>query len=91
MIVARGSFTRWLRSNSEHYLLVDAQERMAAKYGRARPTPPQGARELFWRRLFTPVYRRLPWKMRWSLIQRMPGSHRRSWAPRQTAPRQPAV
>jgi hypothetical protein len=81
MTVAKGRFPRWLRSNSEHYLLLDAQARMAARYGRPTPPPPRGARELFWRRLFTPVYRRLPWKVRWMLIQRIPGSHRRTWAP----------
>jgi hypothetical protein len=88
--VARRSFTRWLRSNSEHYLLLDAQARMAARYGRPGPPPAHGARELFWRRLFTPVYRRLPWKVRWRMIQRIPGSHRRTWGP-VTTHRRPAV
>jgi hypothetical protein len=58
----RGS--RWLRSNSEHYLLLDAQARMAAVQGRPGPPRPRGAKEVFWLRVFAPTYRRLPWKLR---------------------------
>jgi hypothetical protein len=83
--------TRWLRRNSEHYLLADAQARMAARYGRPGPPPPRGVKELFWLRLFAPAYRRLPWKARSALIQAMPGSHRRDWSSRVTSTRGPAV
>ena len=82
--------SRWLRSNSEHWLMVDAQTRMAAKYGLPPPPPPKGPQELFWLRVFTPTYRRLPWKLRSAVMQRMPGSHRQQWT-RPTSPRQPAV
>jgi hypothetical protein len=78
------TFAHWLRANSEHYLLADAQARMAAKYGLSAPRPPRGADELFWRRLFVPVYRLLPWRLRRSVIQLMPGSHRRAWSPAPT-------
>ncbi|HKN88951.1 MAG TPA: hypothetical protein VJ622_01600 [Acidimicrobiia bacterium] len=77
--VSRGS--RWLRSNSEHYLLLDAQARMAAAQGRPGPPRPRGAKEVFWLRVFAPTYRRLPWKVRSALIQAMPGSHRQTWTP----------
>ena len=83
--------TRWLRSNSEHYLLLDAQARMASRYGRPGPPPPRGVREIFWLRLFAPAYRRLPWKARSALIQAMPGSHRRDWSSRVSSTRGPAV
>ncbi len=82
---------RWLRHNSEHYLLLDAQARMAARYGRPGPPPPRGAKEIFWLRLFAPTYRRLPWKVRSTLIQVMPGSHRRDWSSRVTSTQGPAV
>jgi hypothetical protein len=75
------TLSRWLRSNSEHYLLVDAQARMARKYGRPAPPVPRGARDVFWQRLFVPAYRRLPWRVRRTVIQLMPGSHRRHWSP----------
>lgn len=83
--------SRWLRSNSEHYLLLDAQARMAAQYGRPAPPGPRGPKELFWLRVFAPTYRRLPWKVRSALIQAMPGSHRRDWSSRRPPTRQPAV
>ncbi len=74
------AFSRWLRANSEHYLLVDAQRKMAAKYGRRPPTAPASWRERFWLQLFAPAYHRLPWRMRQYTIRIMPGSHRRQWA-----------
>jgi hypothetical protein len=83
--------TRWLRHNSEHYLLLDAQARMAARHGRPGPPGPQGVKEIFWLRLFVPTYRRLPWKVRSAFIQTMPGSHRRDWSSRVTSTRGPAV
>ncbi|MEW6153709.1 MAG: hypothetical protein AB1673_06935 [Actinomycetota bacterium] len=74
------AFAHWLRQNSEHYLLVDAQRRMADKYGRAGPPRPKGVREKFWLQVFAPVYRRLPWGLRHFTIRAMPGSHRQNWA-----------
>ena len=73
------SFPKWLRENSEHYLLLDAQRRMAAKYSRPPPPPARGLQERFWLQVFAPVYHRLPWKLRQSTIRMMPGSHRRKW------------
>lgn len=84
------SFSGWLRKNSEHYLLVDAQKQMAAKYRLNPPTPPRGVRDRFWRQVFTPVYRVLPWSLRNRIIQSLPGSHRRRW-PEPETPRRPAV
>jgi hypothetical protein len=75
------SFAHWLRSNSEHYLLLDAQARAAQQHGLAPPPPPRRTRELFWRRVFVPIYRRLPWSVRRFSIALMPGSHRQQWSP----------
>ncbi|MGH9281210.1 MAG: hypothetical protein ACRD12_24395 [Acidimicrobiales bacterium] len=74
-------FSHWLRQNSEHYLLADAQRQMAAKYGRPPPPGPRDWRERFWLQVFAPTYRRLPWKLRRFTIQQMPGSHRQHWTP----------
>jgi hypothetical protein len=74
------SFTRWLRQNSEHYLMIDAQRQIAQKYGRPPPPKPSGLGERFWLDVFAPVYRRLPWKLRSKTIQLMPGSHRQQWS-----------
>ena len=85
------SFPQWLRSNSEHYLLQDAQERIARARGLNRPREPKGLEELFWRRVFAPVYRRLPWSIRRATIQAMPGSHRKDWPEPNYEPRRPAI
>ncbi|HEX3621719.1 MAG TPA: hypothetical protein VHT97_05330 [Acidimicrobiales bacterium] len=84
------AFTRWLRENSEHYLMIDAQRRMAEKYGRPVPPKPAGLVERFWLDVFAPVYRRLPWTVRRFTIQLMPGSHRQQWS-RRAARGGPAV
>jgi hypothetical protein len=75
------AFSRWLRSNAEHYLLIAAQERIARQHGARGPRPPRGLREFVWLRVFAPVYRALPWPLRHRIMLAMPGSHRRQWAP----------
>ena len=84
------SFPRWLRRNSEHYLMIDAQRRMALKYGRPPPPGPTTLGERFWLDVFAPVYRLLPWKLRRFTMQLMPGSHRQQWS-RPAERRVPAV
>ena len=73
-------FGEWLRSNSEHYLLEAAQEDMARRYLDPDRQPSGHGRDaFFWRRMFVPVYRRVPWTLRNTIIQLMPGSHRKTW------------
>ena len=81
-------FAHWLRENSEHYLLIDAQRRVAARHGLPAPPPATGLRDKFWLGVFAPTYRRLPWKLRRKTIQLMPGSHRQTWTqpPRRGTP-----
>jgi hypothetical protein len=74
------AFAHWLRQNSEHYLMIDAQRRMAEKYGRPAPPKPHSLVERFWLDVFAPVYRLLPWKLRSFTMQLMPGSHRQQWS-----------
>lgn len=74
------AFAHWLRQNSEHYLMIDAQRRMAEKYGRPAPPKPKSLAERFWLDVFAPVYRLLPWKLRSFTMQLMPGSHRQQWS-----------
>jgi hypothetical protein len=76
-------FFEWLRRNSERYLLEDAQVEMARKYlGQEPPEATDGLGALFWRRVYVPVYRRLPWAIRRAIITAMPGSHKQSWGGR---------
>ena len=72
--------TRWVRERSEHYLMIDAQDKVGARLGARRPSSPRGA-EIFWRRVYVPVFHRLPPKLRNSIIARMPGSHQKPWRP----------
>jgi hypothetical protein len=71
----------WLRRNSEHYLLEAAQVRSARQVGRLPPAGASGPAALFWRHVFVPAYRQLPWPVRRRIMARLPGSHRRAWHP----------
>lgn len=82
-------FTRWVRSTSEHHLMVDAQDKVARRLGTTRPARPRGL-EIFWRRIYVPLFHLLPAGLRNAIIARMPGSHQKSWK-KQTPLRGPAV
>jgi hypothetical protein len=81
----------WLRTNAEHYLLVDAQKKVAARYAQPVPLPKEGLKGRLFLSVFVPVYRLLPWRFRSFVLQRLPGSHRRAWHPRERKPLGPAV
>jgi hypothetical protein len=78
------SLLSWFRSNSEYYLMCDAQNRMARQMGYNPPAGPRNLRERFWRQVFVPAYRILPDGVRIGLIKALPGSHRQSWPKRST-------
>jgi hypothetical protein len=84
-------FAAWLRHNAEHYLLVAAQQRVAARTSFDAPAPAPSPKDRFFLVVFVPIYRRLPWRFRRAVLQRMPGSHRRTWEPRERKPLGPAV
>ncbi len=84
-------FAAWLRYNAEHYLLVAAQQRVAARGAFEVRAPPRTLKDRFFLVVFVPVYRLLPWRFRKAVLQRMPGSHRRTWEPRERKPLGPAV
>lgn len=74
-------FSTWLRTNSEHYLLVASHHKLARSLGSPAPRPPKGLKDLFWLKVFAPVHGALPWALRQKVMAAMPGSHRRTWAP----------
>lgn len=82
------SFSRWLRATSEHYLMVAAQHKVAARYHAAPPRPARGM-EVFWLRVYVPIYWALPWRARAAIMRLLPGSHRMTWTKPQR-PRGPA-
>lgn len=74
-------FFQWVRGNSQKYLLEAEQADLARKYlGRPGPVGPLTPQRLFWKCAFVPVYRRLPWRLKRTIILAMPGSHRRPWS-----------
>jgi hypothetical protein len=76
-------FSGWLRSNSEYYLLEAAQRDVALRHGVPPPKRKGGGPLVwFWRLIFVPVYRILPWSLRRFIMHLMPGSHRRRWEER---------
>lgn len=71
------AFTRWVRSASQKELLTAARTQMAASSG--RPVRKPHGKEVFWQKVYAPVYHRLPRALRNKVIEAMPGSHRRTW------------
>jgi hypothetical protein len=84
------SLSRWLRRNSEHYLVIGAQDKIARRFGVTGPVHEHGFKEFFWLRIFVPIYRVLPWPLKHSIMRGMPGSHRKNWE-YQTPPTGPAI
>jgi hypothetical protein len=81
------AFKRRLREQSEHYLMLDAAERL----GRGAPStvePYHGSDGRFWRLVFVPLYRRVPWafKRRAMDTLKMTAS---GWTPPPREPGQP--
>ena len=75
-------FFWWVRTNSQKYLLEAVQADLARQYLDRPPTVgPRTPQRIFWKYLFVPIYRRLPWKVKHFVILAMPGSHRRQWGP----------
>ncbi len=73
-------FFWWLRTNSQKYLLEATQADLAREYlGRPGPVGRRSLQVLFWKRVFVPLYRRLPWPVKHTVITAMPGSHRKQW------------
>jgi len=80
-------FKRRLREQSEHYLLLDAAKRL----GKDVPATgkPYGVKEgRFWRVVFVPLYRRVPWAVKRRAMDalKMTAS---GWTPPKREPGQP--
>lgn len=75
------AFARWVRSVSEKQLLTAAQAEVAKRYGVTPPPRPAGI-DVFWQKVYAPIYHLLPWRFRAKIMTLMPGSHRQRWTPR---------
>ena len=74
----RASLARWVRARSEEQLLVVAQRTVARAHGLPSPPAPRGT-DVFWQRVYAPLFYRLPYPVRAWVANRLPGSHRRTW------------
>ena len=80
------SFLRWVRSTSEHHLLIVAQAKVARAHG-LTPPKPHGI-DIFWQKVYAPAFYLLPFALRTKIANAMPGSHKQTWhtPPRATGP-----
>lgn len=79
---------RAFRAITEQHLTVAAMEAMRAKYPDAGTRPPAFARNLFWRHVFVPLYRRIPWGVKRQVMLRA-GMTARGWTPPRREPGTP--
>jgi len=73
-------FFRWLRTNSQKYLLEASQKDLAVRHGLRGPVTKLTPQVVFWKFIFVPLYRLLPWPLRHKIMGAMPGSHRKEWS-----------
>jgi hypothetical protein len=86
-----GDRRRRMRERSEHYLRLAAMEDLRRRYPEGTTAPFHERGGAFWRSVFVPVYRRLPWEVKqramraarmtasgWTPPPRMPGE---PWTP----------
>ena len=92
-MTAASGLQRRLRAQAEHHLRVAAMEELRARHP-SGTTPGYSERgALFWRRVFVPLYRRVPWTVKeramhalrmtadgsgWTPPERLPGE---PWRP----------
>jgi hypothetical protein len=84
---ALADLKRRLREHSEHYLLLDAAERLGE--GVPGTVKPYAGREgVLWRLLFVPLYRRVPWAVKRRAMDalKMTAS---GWTPPERRPSEP--
>jgi hypothetical protein len=78
---------RRLRERSEHFLLLDATSRV----GSGAPgtvAPFRDRRGLLWRRVFVPLYRRVPWTLKRRAMDAL-GMTASGWTPPARRPGEP--
>jgi hypothetical protein len=61
-MTAAQDLQRRLRAQAEHHLRVAAMEQLRREHPEGTVAPGHGAGGAFWRLVFVPVYRRLPWE-----------------------------
>jgi hypothetical protein len=71
-----------LRDRAEHHLRLAAMEDLRRRYPAGTTAPGHQARALFWRRVFVPLYRRVPWELKERAMHRLGmTAERAGWTP----------
>ncbi|GBD39656.1 MAG: hypothetical protein KatS3mg078_0321 [Deltaproteobacteria bacterium] len=77
------TFGEWLRKNAEKYLMEAAADEMRKLYPGmcAEPYREKGFSHFFWRKVFVPLYLKIPWSIRKKIIllTSYPPGKRPSW------------
>jgi hypothetical protein len=71
------TFTRWVRKVSQEQLLASAKTKVATSRG--LPSRRPHGKDVFWQKVYAPVFYRLPIPLRDKVVAIMPGSHRQTW------------
>jgi hypothetical protein len=69
-----------LREQSEEYLRLAALEDLRRRHPEGTTEPYRRGGGVFWRRMFVPVYRRLPWSLK-QRAMRLLGMTAKGWTP----------
>lgn len=77
---AEGGFRQRLRGASEEHLRIAAMRAMRKKYADVETRAPNYARNPFWDWVFVPVYKRLPWGLKTTMMKRS-GMIAAGWTP----------
>jgi len=87
--VTAADVRRRLRARAEHVLLQAAMEELRREHPAGTTAPYHHRRDLAWRRLFVPLYRRIPWDAKVRAMHALGmTAERHGWTP---PPRRPGV
>jgi hypothetical protein len=81
---------RRLRDRAEHHLRVAAMDDLRRRYPDGTVAPYRARGDLLWRRVFVPLYRRMPWDAKQRAMHALGMTAERSgWTPPARRPDEP--
>lgn len=79
-----------LRDRAEHHLRIAAMEDLRARHPQGTSAPYREPGALFWRRVFVPLYRRIPWETKERAMRALGmTAERAGWTPPPRRPGRP--
>jgi hypothetical protein len=79
-----------LRERAEHHLTLAAMERLRARDPAGTTAPYREPGAFFWRRIFVPLYRRVPWALKRRAMHALGmTAERAGWTPPPRRPGEP--